>query len=272
MEARHETAGMHSFKASASRTWTLARKNVRLYVKQGPVLIFGLFFPFFMTLAWMIGRPMPATQLFVGIVSMTAFFTATAISPVVLPIETREKSLEKLLSMPIRLRELLAAIVIASTLYACILTGVVFTAMSPVLPGVNLLALLASIAGILLLAIAGSLLGLLVSAHPTDMTSNVMVLINLVKFPMIFAGGIFISLPGLPLAGVVASLFSPVTFLSDLLHLLAHGESFFGIAIDLLGLLAWIVMLSLACMMAHRKTMIKRFSEGGGKMMMQGKP
>jgi len=88
---------------SLNRIWILSKKNISLYVKKGPVLIFGLLFPFFMTLSWAIGRAIPINHMFIGIVSMTSFFTATAISPVVLPIETREKSLERILVSPISL-------------------------------------------------------------------------------------------------------------------------------------------------------------------------
>ncbi|MCP4764021.1 MAG: ABC transporter permease, partial [archaeon] len=100
---------------SINKIWLLCKKNITLYIKKGPVLIFGLMFPFFMTLSWVIGREISLNLVFVGIVSMTSFFTATAISPVVLPIETREKSLERILSFPISLNEILLGIILAST-------------------------------------------------------------------------------------------------------------------------------------------------------------
>ena len=92
---------------SLTRIWLLSKKNITLYIKKGPVLIFGLMFPFFMTLSWVIGRKISLNLVFIGIIAMTSFFTATAISPVVLPIETREKSLERILSSPISLNEIL---------------------------------------------------------------------------------------------------------------------------------------------------------------------
>ena len=65
---------------SFQRIWILSKKNISLYIKKGPVLIFGLMFPFFMTLSWVIGREISFNQVFIGIISMTSFFTATAIS------------------------------------------------------------------------------------------------------------------------------------------------------------------------------------------------
>lgn len=77
-------------KENISKIWNLSKNYVNLYVKKGPVLIFGLMFPFFMALSWVIGRKISLDQIFIGITAMTAFFTATAISPVVFPWETRE--------------------------------------------------------------------------------------------------------------------------------------------------------------------------------------
>ena len=88
-------------KDSVYKIWALSRKNVSLYIKSGPVIIFGLMFPFFMRLSWVLGREISVNQIFIGIIAMTSFFSATAISPVVLPIETREKSLERILSAPV---------------------------------------------------------------------------------------------------------------------------------------------------------------------------
>ncbi len=262
--------------SSLKRIWLLSRKNIKLSVKKGPVLIFGLLFPFFLTLSWVIGRSISLSQIFVGIISMTAFFTATAISPVVLPIETRERSLEKLLSMPVSLNELLVSIVVASVIYSCLVTCVILVVFLFLLPAsiIQAAPLLLVVAGITLLAIAGSLLGVLVSAYPTDQTSNVMVLVNLVKFPMVFVAGIFVPLSAsMPIEGIISSLFSPVTFLSDMLHVFVGGNTYFSMLGDLVGLSIWIVALLLASIFTHRITMIRRFSEAGPmqKQMMQMK-
>ncbi|GAI94396.1 unnamed protein product, partial [marine sediment metagenome] len=109
-------------RSSLSIIWTLAKKNITLYIKSGPVLIFGLMFPFFLTLSWIIGRNISLIQIFIGIVAMTSFFTSTAISPVVLSIETRDNSLERLVASPVSLLEIIFGILIASFLYSLFIT------------------------------------------------------------------------------------------------------------------------------------------------------
>jgi len=72
--------------------------------------------------------------------------------------------------------------------------------------------------GFLLMGLVGSLLGLLLSSKPTDQTSDIMVLTNLVKFPLLFLGGVFIPLKSLTTLGSVLNLVSPLTYLTELLR------------------------------------------------------
>ena len=260
-------------KDSLNRIWILCKKNISLYIKKGPVLIFGLIFPFFMTLSWVIGRDISINQVFIGIIAMTSFFTATAISPVVLPIETREKSLERILVSPISLNEILLGIILASTLYSLIITLIItiifILLFSITVSSLSLIFLM--FLGIGLMSILGSLLGLLIAAHPTDMTSDVMILMNLIKFPLLFISGIFIPLNTLSPHLVLLSFISPITFLTDLLRFCVDGSNYFMFQFDIIMLILWIVLLFIVSYTLHKKTMPKRLSETGKskkKMMM----
>ena len=250
---------------SISKIWLLCKKNIALYIKKGPVLIFGLMFPFFMTLSWVIGRDISLNLVFIGIISMTSFFTATAISPVILPIETREKSLERILNSPISLNEILLGIVLASTLYSLIITSIITITFIVLfsIPFSSLSLIFLMFLGICLMAILGSLLGMLVSAYPTDMTSDVMILINLVKFPLLFISGIFIPLQTLPPHLIVIAFISPITFLTDLSKFCVDGSNYFTFQFDILVLTLWIVLLFIISYILHKRTMPKRFSETG---------
>ena len=248
-------------KDSVYKIWALSRKNVSLYIKSGPVIIFGLMFPFFMTLSWVLGREISVNQIFIGIIAMTSFFSATAISPVVLPIETREKSLERILSAPVSLNQILLGIVVASALYSFIATSVIaliFVIIFPSLLSSLLYALLFWL-GICLMSILGSLLALLVSAIPTDKTSDIMLTMNLIKFPLLFVSGMFLPLEVLSLPAVILSFLSPLTFLIDLFRYCVDGQNYFPFYISLLILVLWITILFLANAYFHKKTMPKRF-------------
>ncbi len=246
----------------------LCRKNITLYIKKGPVLIFGLLFPFFMTLAWVIGRDLTSSQIFVGIIVMTAFFTSTAISPVVLPQETREKSLERQLIYPISIRQILSGIFLASLLYSFLISLLIMIIFMFILsiPITSLSQVFLIIAGIGLMGSTGSLLGLLASSYPSEMTSDVMVIINLIKFPLVFIGGVFIPLSSASFSLLILSLFSPVTYFTDLLQHAVNGDNVFPIGIDILVLTAWIGMLILCNFIIHKTTMPRRLAEKAGKL------
>ena len=248
-------------RSSLHRSWLLCKKNITVYIKQGPVLMFGLLFPFFMTLSWIIGRDVSLDVVFIGIVAMTSFFTATAISPVILPIETREKSLERILVSPISLKENLFGIILASTLYSLIITTIITITLillfSIMFNSVFLVFLL--FVGIGLMAILGSLLGLLVAGYHTDNFANIMILVNLVKFPLLFMSGIFIPFNELPSQMVYLSFISPLTFLTDLLRYSVDGSNYFTWEFDMYMLIIWLVLLLIVGYLIHKKTMPKRF-------------
>jgi ABC-2 type transport system permease protein len=260
---------------SINNIWMLTKKNITLYIKKGPVLIFGLMFPFFMVISWVLGRDISIAQIFIGIIAMTSFFTATAVSPVILPIETREKSLERVLSAPLSLNEILLGITIASTLYSIIITSIIALIFMVIFPALISapLSLILIFLGILLMGILGSLLGLLLSAKPTDQTSDIMVLMNLVKFPLLFIGGIFIPLKEIPSSSAFIYYISPLTFLTELLRGAVNQSNVILNEISILILCIWIVVLFALNYGLHKKTMPKRFSEtaGGPKLMMMKK-
>ena len=196
---------------------------------------------------------------------MTSFFTATAISPVILPIETREKSLERLLGAPITLIEILSGIIIASTLYSLIISSLI--AIIFLIPIFGLLAsplsLFSIFTAISLMAILGSIIGLLISAKPTNQTSDIMVLMNLLKFPLLFIGGVFIPMVVVPSSVAIIYFLSPITFLTEILRNSVNEPTLISTEMSFLGLIIWTILAFIITYFMHKKTMVKRFSENG---------
>jgi ABC-2 type transport system permease protein len=48
---------------SLRKCWAIAKKDIRIYYLKGPVLIFGILFPTFLFLAFVIGRNVPPANL-----------------------------------------------------------------------------------------------------------------------------------------------------------------------------------------------------------------
>jgi ABC-2 type transport system permease protein len=90
------------FSEQVRRAWAIAKKDIRIYYLKGPVLIFGVFMPLFLFLAFLMGsRQLPLSFLISGLVGMTLFFTATAVSP---PPSSRGKDRPKPLNASPRAR------------------------------------------------------------------------------------------------------------------------------------------------------------------------
>ena len=93
---------------------------MRVYYTKGPTLIFGLLFPFFFFLSFVVGRNMDPATLMPGLIAMVVFFSATAVGPIIFPIETRAHTLERLVSMPVPLWVILTGDSLASAIFCFI--------------------------------------------------------------------------------------------------------------------------------------------------------
>ncbi|MCC6028520.1 MAG: hypothetical protein LM574_08085, partial [Archaeoglobus sp.] len=95
----------------------VSRKNIKIYYLKGPVVTFGLIFPLFLALAYLIGRNVPLEDVLPGLIGMTAFFTATAVGPSIVPWETRSKTLERLLCCPVAMWTIVVGDMLSSFIF-----------------------------------------------------------------------------------------------------------------------------------------------------------
>ena len=245
-----------SIKKRYNQIWGLIKKNIELYFKKGPVIIFGILFPFFLALSWVLGRPIDNIQLFSGFLGMSVFFLGTAISPVIFPWETREKSLERIISAPVSILDLIFSIISSSTLFSIIISTVVCIILIPIF-SIPILVFGWFLLGSFLLSWISSSLGLLISAFPSDTVSDIMLITTLVKFPLLFISGIFIPLSLMPQPLFILSLISPITYFVDLLKSLCSLGTI-GIGIDLLMLTIFFCMFFILAYLFHKRTILKR--------------
>jgi len=245
------------FSEQVRRAWAIAKKDIRIYYLKGPVLIFGVFMPLFMFLAFLMGsRQLPLSFLISGLVGMTLFFTATAVSPAIFPWEGQAKTLERLASCPITVEAIVFGDMIASILFGIgitIITVIIGLGLGlPLLDGILL------IAAILLAACCFSAIGMLLAVPPTNVPSNIMMLSSLIKFPLVFISGIFLPLEQMPAWGLVLSVCSPLTYFTDLVRYSFTGIHFFPVWIDITALAGFTLVFTIGTMYLHKRTMPKR--------------
>jgi ABC-type Na+ transport system ATPase subunit NatA len=136
------------------------------------------------------GHDAPAALMVPGIAAMALFFTASAVGPLVTPWERQARTLERLVTSPASLSAIIAGDVGAGAAFGAALAllplgaGLALTAAQAAAP-------LPLLAGWLLGAAAFSSLGVLMAAPASDTPSQVMMLSNLVRLPLIFVSGVF---------------------------------------------------------------------------------
>jgi len=235
----------------------IARKDMRIYYLKAPVIIFGIVFPCFLFLAFALGRNIPHRFLAPGMIGMSLFFTASSVGPIIIPWETRAKTLERLLSCPISIQSTLIGDIIAGALFGVAISLVAFL-LGVVGLGANVLNIYVLILSILISACCFATLGILISAPPTDNPSNVMMLSNLVRLPLIFISGIFIPVEKLPSAGRIIALLSPLTYTTDLLRHSLQGLNYYPIGLDFVMLFVFMGMFLILGIKFHRMSLPKR--------------
>lgn len=244
-------------KQELNRAWVIAKKDIRIYYFKPPVLIYGVIFPFFLFLAFAIGRNISHISLFPGIIGMTLFFTASSVGPIIMPWEARMRTLERLLSCPVSIQFILLGDIFAGFLFGIIISLVPFL-FAILAFGLSMNNFSILILSILFSSFCFSSLGILLSSLPTDNPSNIMMLSNLVRLPIIFISGIFIPIERLPRAGKIVANFSPLTYTVDLLRRGFEGVSQYSIIRNVSMLILFLAIFLLLGMKLHKRNLAKR--------------
>ncbi len=239
--------------SQAHAAFVVAKKDVRIYYFKAPVLIFGVIFPVFFFLAFAVGRSVPVEEVVPGMLAMALFFTASAIGPLVTPWERQAKTYERLVTSPASMEAILAGDVLAGAAFGVLLSLV------PLLVG--LLASGARIAsvdelvlGVVLGAVAFASLGVQLAAPATESPSQVMMLSNLVRLPLIFISGVFIPIGEMPMWGRWLAPLSPLSYCTDLIRG-GFGESLhFPMWLDVAALLVFGAGFFLLARCFHRRS------------------
>lgn len=246
-----------SFSAQMRRAWAIAKKDIRIYYLKGPVLIFGVFMPVFLFLAFFMGsRQLPLSFLISGLVGMTLFFTATAVSPAIFPWEGSAKTLERLASCPITIEAIVFGDMIASIIFGIAIT--IITVLIGLGLGLSLLHGITLLGAILIGACCFSAIGMLLAVPPSNVPSNIMMLSSLIKFPLVFISGIFVPLEQMPAWGQMLAVCSPLTYFTDLVRYSFTDSHFFPVISDIIALVICTFVFTGGTMFLHKRTMPKR--------------
>lgn len=241
------------------RSFVITKKNVKIYYSKGPVIIFGMVFPLFLFLAYTIGRSMPLEELLPGLIGMTTFFTATSVGPSIMPWETRSKTLERLLCCPVSIWAILLGDIFSSFLFGFAIS--VIPLLFALALNIGLLNFMILLFGLVLATFCFSALSVLLSAYPpTDIPATAMMLSSLVKFPLVFISGVFMSIEQMPFWGRMIASFSPLTYFTDLARHLILNVGYYPLILDFSMVAIFTLIFLVAAVKLHEKTLTKRIS------------
>ncbi len=240
------------------RSLAIAKKDMLIFYLKGPVVIMGLLFPFFLFGAFLIGRNLTHEYLFLALISMTVFFTSTAVGPTIIPWEVRSKTFERLISSPISITTVLLGDMQASFYFGLIITSIISLAAVFLEISLNILIFIPAI--ILALLTFSSMTILMSSYPPTDVPANVMMLSSLVKFTLLFISGIFVPLEKLPWYARFISTISPLTYLVDSLRYSVNMKGYFPLWLDFLLMFIFALLFFFSGVAVHKKMLEKRFT------------
>ena len=238
------------------RSWAIVKKDMRIYYAKGQVILMGVLWPGFMFLSFAVGRQMSVDSLTPGLIGTTVFFTCSALSPIIFPVESTSRTLERLASCPVSVWTILLGDMLASALTGLVVTIIpVAVALSL---GVSFTQPLVLLAGIILSSLCFSSMALIFSVPVTSSPAPIQMLSTLIKFPLMFISGIFVPLSQLPAVAKGISLISPLTYFTDLTRYAMGGTSYHSALINLLVIIAFTVVFWIVAVSLHNRTLPRR--------------
>jgi ABC-2 type transport system permease protein len=250
---------MNQFAEQLKRSLVITNKNIKIYYSKGPVIVFGLVFPFFLALAYVIGRNIPMKEVLPGIIGMTTFFTATSVGPSIVPWESRSRTLERLLCCPVALWTIILGDMLSSFLFGLLIS--IIPILTVLTFNIELLNFITLLFGLVTANLCFSALSVLLSAYPpTDIPATVMMISSLIKFPLVFISGVFIPIEQLPQWGRIIASFSPLTYFTDLARHFILDVGYYPLILDFTMIEVFTLIFLVAAIKIHEKTLPKRIS------------
>jgi ABC-2 type transport system permease protein len=236
--------------------WAICWKDIKLYYAKGPIVVTGILFPIFLWIAFYAGKGLELKEGLASLITMTLLFTASSVTPIIAPWETRQRTLEMLLSRPITVRWVLIGDILASTIFGTIfvvplmIIGVILN-VSPANPFLTLIV-------IILTAVGLSSLGVIFSAFPTDTPADAVLLSSSVKLPLMFVSGVLVPITQLPSWILPITMISPITYQTDFLRMQYLGTSFLQPYLSLAVTTLFTLVFAILALKLHEKTVLIR--------------
>jgi len=246
---------MARLRDEVSQAWTVAVKDVRVYYFTPPMIMFGLVLPFFLFFSFSIRRQMAMEVGVARLLALTTFFTASSAGPVILPLERRMGTYDRLLAAPMSLVTLLLGKTLVGAFFATLVSVV------PLSVGVLGLGVTVADAALLLLGVplsslAFAALGIAFASVPARSPGSIMMPSTLVRWPLMFISGIFVPLEEMAAWARALAYVSPLTYAQDLMNHAVLGRGFLSPWLDLALLPVLLVLFLIPAARLHHRARV----------------
>ena len=177
----------------AAQAWTVTLKDMKVYYLRPGMVMFGFMMPFFMFFSFSVRRDMAAAEGLARLLALTVFFTAAAAGPLIIPLERRLGTYDRLLAAPMSLITLLLGKTAVGALFAIVVASV-SAIVGKLVFGTQIAQPGLLIAGILLGSFSFSTMGIIFGSIPTRNPGDVQMPSTLLRWGLLFISGVFIGL------------------------------------------------------------------------------
>lgn len=238
-----------------SQAWTVAVKDVRVYYFTPPMIMFGLVLPFFLFFSFSIRRQMAMEVGVARLLALTTFFTASSAGPVILPLERRMGTYDRLLAAPMSLVTLLLGKTLVGAFFAT-LVSVVPLSVGVLGLGVTVADAALLLVGVPLSSLAFAALGIAFASVPARSPGSIMMPSTLVRWPLMFISGIFVPLEEMAAWARALAYVSPLTYAQDLMNHAVLGRGFLSPWLDLALLPVLLVLFLIPAARLHHRARV----------------
>lgn len=214
-----------------AQAWIIAVKDVQAYYLTPTTVLWALLMPFAMWSCFVVREGMTAEFGLARLLAIITFFTTSSVGPVIILLERRMHTYDRLLVAPMSL----GTVILGKSL-----VGVFFglgVSLLPLIVGVIVFRI--TIASVVLLLISlilsasvFSALGTLFASGSAQMPCQVLIPTMLLRWPLLFISGVFIPLEQMAPWMRALSYLSPLTYAQDLLNHAIVGTSAKGRVVD----------------------------------------
>lgn len=207
-----------------AQAWVIAVKDVQAYYMTPTTVLWALLMPFAMWSCFVVREGMTAEFGLSRLLAIITFFTTSSVGPVIILLERRMRTYDRLLVAPMSL----GTVIVGKSL-----VGVFFGLAVSLLPlVVGLTVFRVTIAspillpiGMILAACVFAALGTLFASGSAQMPCQVLIPTMLLRWPLLFISGVFIPLEQMAPWMRALSYLSPLTYAQDLLNHAIVGSS-----------------------------------------------